>query len=171
MKEPIHRDLHSRNYPVDEDMVLQRKVWCFERVGWYGLVALIGLTLAGVFSKGPLSSAESRSADGQLRVEYQRFLRNGSSDELIVHLQGKPREPVEVEINGELLRGFEIEMLQPQPLKASAAGEGVRLWVLSDDAGQAIVHLTVHSDGVGSFTTRVSLPTGASLGFSQFIYP
>lgn len=171
MKEPVHRDLHSRNYPVDEDMVLQRKVWWFERLGWYGLVTLIGLTLAGVFSKGPLSSAEGRTADGQLRVEYQRFLRNGSSDELIFHLQGKPREPIEVEISGELLRGFEIEMLQPQPLKASAAGEGVRLWVLSDNAGQAIVHLTVRSDGVGSFTTRVSLPTGASLGFSQFIYP
>jgi hypothetical protein len=171
MKEPVHRDLHSRNYPVDEDMVLQRKVWCFERLGWYGLVALIGLTLAGLFSKGPLSSADDNSVDGQLRVEYQRFLRNGSSDELIIHLQGKPREPLEVEISGELLRGFEIEMLQPQPLKASAAGEGVRLWVLSDNAGQAIVHLTVRSDGVGSFTTRVSLPTGASLGFSQFIYP
>ena len=171
MKERVHRDLHSRNYPVDEDMVLQRKVWCFERLGWYGLVALIGLTLAGVFSKGPLSSAEARSADGQLRVEYQRFLRNGSSDKLIVHLEGKPREPLEVEISGELLRGFEVEMLQPQPLKASAAGEGVRLWVLSDNAGQAIVHLTVRSDGVGSFTTRISLPTGASIGFSQFIYP
>ena len=171
MKEPIHRDLHSRNYPVDEDMVLQRKVWRFERLGWYGLVVLIGLTLAGLFSKGPLSSAAASTADGQLRVEYQRFLRNGSSDKLIVHLEGKPREPLEVEISGELLRGFEVEMLQPQPLKASAAGEGVRLWVLSDDAGQAIVHLTVRSDGVGSFTTRVSLPTGASLGFSQFIYP
>ena len=171
MKEPVHRDLHSRNYPVDEDMVLQRKVWRFERLGWYGLVVLIGLTLAGLFSKGPLSSAAASTADGQLRVGYQRFLRNGSSDKLIVHLQGKPREPLEVEISGELLRGFEVEMLQPQPLKASAAGEGVRLWVLSDNAGQAIVHLTVRSDGVGSFTTRVSLPTGASLGFSQFIYP
>ncbi len=42
MKEPVHRDLHSRNYPVDEDMVLQRKVWRFERWGWYGLVVLIG---------------------------------------------------------------------------------------------------------------------------------
>ncbi|UII69087.1 hypothetical protein LVW35_15445 [Pseudomonas sp. HN11] len=171
MKEPVHRDLHSRSYPVDEDMALQRKIWCFERVGWYGLVVLIGLTLAGLFSKGPLSSAEALSADGQLRVEYQRFLRNGSSDELIVHLRGKPREPVEVEISGELLRGFEIEMLQPQPLKSSAAGEGIRLWVLSDNAGQAIVHLTVRSDGLGSFATRVSLPTGTSLGFSQFIYP
>lgn len=171
MKEPVHKDLRSRDYPVDEDMALQRKVWRFERLGWYGLVVLIGLTLAGLFSKGPLSSADARSADGQLRVEYQRFLRNGSSDELIVHLQGKPREPVEVEISGELLRGFEIEMLQPQPLKASAAGEGVRLWVLSDDAGQAKVHLTVRSDGVGGFETRIATPTGTALRFSQFIYP
>ncbi len=171
MKDPVHRDLHSRNYPVDEDMVLQRKVWRFERLGWYGLVVLIGLTLAGLFSKGPLSSAEVRSADGQLRVEYQRFLRNGASAELIVHLQGKPRAPIEVELSGQLLRGFEVEMLQPQPLKASAAGDGVRLWVLSDGAGQASVHLTARSQGVGSFATRVSLPSGTALDLSQFIYP
>ena len=164
-------ELKSRHYPVKEDMALQRKVWRFERLGWYALVVLMGLTLAGLFSKGPLSTAEVRGADGQLRVEYQRFLRNGSSDGLVVHLQGRARETLEVEIKGELLRGFNIEMLQPQPLKASAAGEGVKLWVLSDNDGQATLHLTLRSDGVGSFATQVSRTGGASVRFSQFIYP
>ncbi len=129
MKPPAHNDLHSRSYPVNEDMTLQRKVWRFERWGWYGLVVLMALTLAGLFSKGPLSTADVRSADGQLRVEHQRFLRNGSSDVLVIHLRGKAREPLEVALSGELLRGFNVEMLQPQPLKASTAGEGVKLWL------------------------------------------
>ncbi|UOK36108.1 hypothetical protein MJP36_16460 [Pseudomonas palleroniana] len=171
MKTPAPDDWQSRTYPVEEDMTLQRKVWRFERVGWYALVLLMGLTLAGLFSKGPLSTGQARSADGQLHVEYQRFLRNGSSDGLVIHLQGQARETLEVEISGELLRGFNIEMLQPQPLKASTAGEGVKLWVLSDDKGQATLHLTVRSDGVGSFETRVSRATGASVHLSQFIYP
>ena len=171
MKPPEHSDLHSRSYPIDEDMVLQRKVWRFERLGWYGLVVLIGLTLAGLFSKGPLSSTEVRSADGQVRVEYQRFLRNGSSDALVIHLQGRAGATLEVEINGELLQGFNVEMLQPQPLKASTAGEGIKLWVLADNDGRATLHLTLRSDGVGTFNTRVALVSGAAVGLSQFIYP
>lgn len=164
-------DWQSRNYPVREDMALQRKVWRFERLGWYALVVLMGLTLAGLFSKGPLSTDEVHSADGQLRVEYQRFLRNGSSDGLVIHLKGEARAPLEVEVNGELLRGFEVEMLQPQPLKASGSGEGVKLWVLSDDDGQALLYLTLRADGVGRFDTQVSRVTGQSVHLSQFIYP
>ncbi|CRM87104.1 hypothetical protein [Pseudomonas sp. 22 E 5] len=171
MKPPAHNDLHSRSYPVNEDMTLQRKVWRFERWGWYGLVVLMALTLAGLFSKGPLSTADVRSADGQLRVEHQRFLRNGSSDVLVIHLRGKAREPLEVALSGELLRGFNVEMLQPQPLKASTAGEGVKLWLLTDDDGHAVLYLTLRSDGVGSFDTQVALSNGASVRFSQFIYP
>ena len=171
MKEPVHADLRNRAYPLQEDMALQRNVWRFERLGWYGLVLLIGLTLAGAFSKGPLSATETRSTDGDLRVEYQRFLRNGASDGLVMHLVGKPHAPIEVEIGGELLRGFEVQTLHPQPLKASAAGEGVKFWVLADDEGRAVLHLGLRSDGVGSFDTRVSLANGASVRLSQFIYP
>ncbi|MBD8270878.1 hypothetical protein [Pseudomonas fluorescens] len=171
MSEPGPDDLHSRDYPVREDMALQRKVWRFERLGWYGLVVLIGLTLAGLFSKGPLSTSEVRSADGHVRVEYQRFLRNGSSDALVIHLQGPARTPLEVAINGELLQGFNVEMLQPQPLKASTAGEGVKLWTLSDDQGRATLYLTLRSDGVGRFGTQVALGNGATVALSQFIYP
>ena len=73
---------------------------------------------------------------------------------------------------GELLRGFNIETLQPQPLKARAAGEGVSVWMLSDSAGQAVLYLTLRSDTMGSVDTQVSRPkTGASVRFSQFIYP
>ena len=171
MARPDHSDLHNRHYPVEEDMALQRRVWRFERIGWYALLLLIGLSLAGLFSKGPLSNAQARSADGHLWVEYQRFMRNGASDALIIHLQGKPGKPLEVAIEGELLNGFNVEMLQPQPLKASTAGEGVRLWALSDTDGRAALHVTLRSDGVGRFAARVTSANGASVQFSQFIYP
>lgn len=129
------------------------------------------MSLAGLFPSGPLSTREVRSADGQLRVEYQRFLRNGASDGLVIHVQDKAQEPLEVELSGELLRGFNIEMLQPQPLKARAAGEGVSVRMLSDNAGQAVLYLTLRSD-TGSVDTQVSRPkTGASVRFSQFIHP
>lgn len=164
-------ELCSRRDPVREDMALQRKVWRFERWGWYGLLLLVALTLGSLFSKGPLSEAQVHSADSQVRVEYQRFLRNGASDTLVIHLRGQPNTALEARIEGELLQGFNVEMLQPQPLKASAAGQGVKLWVLSDADGQAVLRLNLRSDGVGRFDTQVALGAGAALQFSQFIYP
>jgi len=46
---------------------------------------------------------------------------------LVIRLHGKAREPLEVALSGELLRGFNVEMLQPQLLKASTAGEDMKL--------------------------------------------
>ena len=44
--------------------------------------------------------------------------------------------------------------------------------MLSDNAGQAVLYLTLRSDTMGSVDTQVSRPkTGASVRFSQFIYP
>jgi hypothetical protein len=65
-------ELLSRRHPVQEDMPMQQRVWRFERVGWYVLVAIVLLALAGLFGNGPLSDAEVVSQDGRVRVEYQR---------------------------------------------------------------------------------------------------
>ncbi len=75
-------ELVSRQQPVQEDMTMQQRVWRFERVGWYLLVVIVLLGLAGVFGNGPLSNAQVTSADGRLHVEYQRLSRSGTTDSL-----------------------------------------------------------------------------------------
>lgn len=47
-------ELASRHYPVEDDMRMQQRVWRFERVGWYALVLVVLLGLAGLFGNGPL---------------------------------------------------------------------------------------------------------------------
>ncbi len=69
MNVPQHDDFRDRSYPVEEDIGFQRKVWRFERIGWYALLLIIVLTLAGVFSKGPLSSKHAVSTDGNLSAD------------------------------------------------------------------------------------------------------
>lgn len=66
-------DLQSRDYPIREDMVYQVKVWRFERWGWYGLILVMLLALAGLFSRGPLSVREVHGNDAKISVEYERF--------------------------------------------------------------------------------------------------
>lgn len=164
-------EFHSRQQPVREYMGLQRKVWRLERLGWYLLVLLVLLTLGGLFSKGPLSSRQLHSADGRLQVHYQAMLRNGSTDTLVVHMRAAAGQPVELDISGELLQGFSVDSLMPQPLKASAVGQGLRLWLLTDAHGCASLHLRLRSEGAGLYSTRVALAAGPVLAFNQFIYP
>uniref|UniRef100_A0A1I7YW47 CinA domain-containing protein n=1 Tax=Steinernema glaseri TaxID=37863 RepID=A0A1I7YW47_9BILA len=84
----------TRTQRFFEDMSMQQRVWRFERVGWYLLVIVVLLALAGLFGNGPLSDAEVVSQDGRVKVEYQRLSRSGTTDNLYITVQGEPGQPV-----------------------------------------------------------------------------
>jgi hypothetical protein len=164
-------DHRSRQFPVNEDMSYQLKVWRFERVGWYVLVLLVILTLLGLFSRGPLSTRELQSGDGRIGVEYELFHRNGSINPLVIHLKGQPSEVLEVELGGDWMEGFSIETQQPQPLRTSGAGQGMKLWIQADAQGQASLYLSTLGEGLGFYHSRIAMPGGAVVSFDQFIFP
>jgi len=164
-------DFHSRDYPVREDMAYQVKVWRFERWGWYTLVLLILLALLGLFSHGPLSTRDVHGGDGKVRVQYEMFHRNGSSNPMQISVIGAPDATVELELNGALLDGFSIETLQPQPVRAISAGQGLKLWVQTDAQGQANLYLTLRGEGLGPFRSRIASPGAQPVNLDQFIFP
>ncbi len=166
-----HPDLQSREYPIREDMTYQLKVWRFERFGWYVLVLLMVLGLAGVFSRGLLSTRDVLSEDGKVRVKYEMFHRNGSTNAMKVSVSGTPQSQIELELAGEMLEGFSIESLQPQPLRSRSFSQGMRLWVQTDKKGEATVYLILRGDGLGLFRSRVATPGTAGVKLDQFIFP
>ncbi|MGL6244475.1 hypothetical protein [Pseudomonas sp.] len=164
-------DFRSRNFPVNEDMAFQRKVWRFERVGWYALVLIVLLTLAGLFSKGPLSSRALVSPDQKLMIEHELFHRSGSTSSMVIHVQANPHQTVELQITGDFLQGFSIDTLQPDPLRSSTADQGIKWWLQADAAGKSTLYLTVRSDGLGLYESQVVTPGAKALKVTQFIYP
>jgi len=164
-------DYHSRDYPVREDMAYQVKVWRFERWGWYILVVLVLLALLGLFSRGPLSTREDRGSDGKVRVQYEKFHRNGSSNPMKVSVIGTPNATIELELAGELLEGFSIESMQPEPLHAVSAAQGMKLWLQADPQGRASLYLTLRGDGLGLFRSRIASPGATPVNLDQFIFP
>lgn len=92
----LEHEMKDREHPVVEDIQLQRKVWRLQRVGWYVLLALVILTLLGLFSRGPLSSLVAISDSKDLTVEYERFHRSGGSNSMIIRTQGRPDQAVTV---------------------------------------------------------------------------
>ena len=166
-----HPDLHSRKFPVREDMAYQLKVWRFERCGWYMVVLLVVLGLAGLFSRGLLSTRDVRSEDGRVRVQYEMFHRNGSTNSMNISVSGAPESTVELELAGEILEGFSIETLQPEPARARSSGQGIRLWLQTDTQGQADLFITLRGDGLGLFHSRIVLPGTNDVRLAQFIFP
>jgi hypothetical protein len=166
-----HTDYRSRDYPVREDMTHQVKVWRFERWGWYILVLLVVLALLGLFSRGPLSTRDVQGSDGRVRVQYEMFHRNGSTNPMQISVVGIPDAMVELELTGALLDGFSIESLQPQPLRATSAGQGMKLWVQTDAQGRANLHLSLRGAGLGLYHSRVTAPGATPVNLDQFIFP
>ena len=170
-KDSHHSDYHSREFPVRENMAYQVKVWRFERLGWYALVLLVILGLLGLFSRGPLSTRDAHGVDGKVRVQYEMFHRNGSTNPMQISVIGAPNATVELDLDGSLLEGFSIETLQPEPIRASSAGQGMKLWVQTDTDGRANLHLTLRGDGLGLYKSKISSPGATPVTLDQFIFP
>ena len=166
-----HSDLKSREHPIQEDMAYQLKVWRFERVGWYVLVLVMLMGLLGVFSRGLVSSRDVLSGDGKLRVEYEMFHRNGSTNSMKISVSATPNSAVELDLAGQFLDGFSIETLQPAPLHSRSFSQGIKLWVSTDLDGQATLYITLRGDGLGFFRSHITSPGTKGVRLDQFIFP
>ncbi|WP_028239380.1 hypothetical protein [Stutzerimonas azotifigens] len=162
-------ELESRSYPIREDMTLQQRLWKTERVGWYLILLILVLALAGLFSTGPLSRVNAQTPSGQLAVDYQRFERLGASSDMRLTIRGSPGETLWLTLDGALLERFALESIQPEPALAEGAGSGMRLQ-LTLGGDSATLNLTLRPNGVGPARSRAQL-RGETLDISQFVYP
>jgi hypothetical protein len=164
-------EARSRSEPVQENMRVQQSLWRSERYGMWWMLAVVLLTLLGLFSKGLLSTTHQASAQGQLQVDYERFLRNGASSSMTIELHGEPGSELTLTIEGELLDGLSVEGITPPAEHAATyARSGMQLQLKADAQGTARVHLEVRADGVGRYHS-VLAANGQRLTLNQFIYP
>src|SRR4051794_5531463 len=75
-----------RPIEVDEDMAWQRRTWAIQRIGWFAMVILVLTALTGVFGYGALSWQQASDPAGPVRIEYERFQRQGSEFTLRVDI-------------------------------------------------------------------------------------
>jgi len=161
----------ERHAPVKENIKVQQVHWRIERVGFVALIVLITLALLGVFSSGPLSQVQQQTESGNLAVEYQRFIRNGATSELIFTLHSRPGQTVEMTLDDALLEEGTVEGMVPEPVSSFAhKGAGLVLRLQANAEGLATVRLAMRSSGIGSYRYSVHA-NGESLPLHQFIYP
>jgi hypothetical protein len=69
---------------VGEDLDFQRRWWRFEKAAWALLAFVLLADALGAFGRGWLARADRRSADGTVRVRYERIERTGTPSNLTI---------------------------------------------------------------------------------------
>lgn len=152
-------------------MGFQIAAWRVQKGGWIALALFMLAALLGGFSQGPLSRTEAISQDGSLRVEYERLMRNGASDDMRIEVRSASADgELHVHLGEAFVAAFTIESLAPQPLRMSLGRGGITLVYATPGDLPARIHLMIRPHRVGLVASAIRL--GQSLvEFRQFVYP
>jgi hypothetical protein len=159
------QESRSRDYPIQENMEFQRASWVVERAGWAVLTLLLIAALAGLFGHGWLS--KQTIADGNLRVEFERFQRVTKVTPYIISLKGGG-EP-KLTLGRAFQTSYEVIDMEPQPIRSSASANGIELqFAPMGDNLRAVIWARPRSFGRMHFSLASG---GETLTVRAFIYP
>lgn len=163
-----------RSIELFEDLDFQRRQWRWQRAGWVlmGLFAVAGLL--GLFGSGPFSSDTVRSADDALSVEYERFVRRDSPSTLQATLSPPTSRAgrVELHLDRAFVDGTLIQSIVPEPVRVSAAADGITYHFDSVQPGHAlVVTFELEAKHAGAVRTRMRTAGGGEVAIDQLVYP
>jgi len=155
-------------------MAWQRRTWTIQRVGWFAMGAVVLTALSGVFGYGPVSWRHTSDPAGLVRMEYERFQRQGSEFTLRVDIapEAITGDTVPLRVNGSFLEAVEVKGIVPGPQEARSAGSDVEYVVPVAQAGQpATIRFALKLRETGSHTAEIGLVGREPARFTQFVYP
>ncbi|PIJ49031.1 hypothetical protein BL250_17025 [Erwinia sp. OLTSP20] len=172
MKQNQPDEQRSRTFPVKENMSWQRLEWRIQRLGAAWLFIMVIAGACGLFSKGWLSHQTLISADGRLQVEYERFGLFDSDMTMTIRERQRGRGPLVITLSSQAMDNFQLQTLQPQPLRAVSSQHQMTLsWSRDSLQNGASVWLGLQPQKPGRYPVTISTPEGSRLQFTQWIYP
>lgn len=156
-------------HDFESELAFHRTEWRVQRVGWIVLALFLLLALGGLFGSGPLSHVRTGNSAG--RIEYERFVRNGTPTNVVVTATTDAARGISrVEITASYLEAFRIERITPEPTSVRIDGRQLLYEFASAAPGAAIsLHILPQRPGRHSATVRID--GGAPLQLRQFTYP
>jgi hypothetical protein len=154
---------------LDTNSRFHEREWHIQRGGWILVAIFLALAFAGLFGGGPLSRAQAVNAQG--RIDYERFVRNGSPVELLITPARGARHGIsKVEITADFAETFRIESITPEPAGVTLSGRQLVYKFAATEPGAAI---SFHLDPQRLWLHRatVQIDDGAPLQIWQLTYP
>ncbi len=155
--------------PVYEDMHFQEISWTLQRTGWVAAALIVLFALTGVFAHGVASKAVARQDGFPLTVSYERFQRMTALYRFDISMPRGADDEIRLVFNKTFWGLYEIDSIQPQPVRSSASEGG---FVLTFDAGDrgldAVIWARPRSFGYAPL--EIGTPRGA-LTLPVLVYP
>jgi hypothetical protein len=156
--------------PVYEDMHFQEISWTLQRVGWVALALISLLALTGVFSHGHFSNAVARQDGLPLSVNYERFQRMSALHRFDIAMPPGAEDDIRLTFNKAFTDLYEIDSIQPQPLRSNASNGGIVLTFDWPERGNFNAVMWARPRNFGYAPLEIGTPRG-SLTFPVLVYP
>ncbi|WKZ90654.1 hypothetical protein P0E69_10195 [Chimaeribacter arupi] len=172
MASPPQDEFTSRHYPVRENMRRLRRALFLEKLGYLLLFSFIAAALLGVFSNGWLSDRVDTNPDRTVQIKYDRFARQQSEIQLVLHVWPQGRTPAVVQLGGDFVNNYEIVAVQPQTAQMVTTDQGMIITLPTSSASASTaLYLTVQPKSFGHYHSEARLSGHPPLRFSQLVYP
>ena len=168
---------HSPGIQLDEDHCFQHRMWRIERIGWWGIAAVVLAAAAGLFGHGPLSRATLHVADSitpspGMSLDYERFGRAHGESQM--RLTGPPDRiddgTFSVWFSREYLGEVEVLRITPDPAAQELASNGMRYHFRVQDGSPAVT-FRFKPQRPGRLSGQVRLNDGPPANFQQWLFP
>jgi hypothetical protein len=158
---------------IEEDLEFQRRSWMVQRVSWGLMGLLVIASAAGLFGSGPVSTAETRSAGGEVAVKYERFLRYEAPARLRIAARQAGREgTIAILLDREYLEAIKLEHVVPRPERVEVRGDWMAFLFREANPGEPLLATFYYeAQRIGPLRARVATGAGGFAGFGQFVYP
>lgn len=163
----------SNELAVGENIEFQRRWWRFEHIVWWVFTAILVLDLAGAFGRGPLAKASARTADGAMKIDYERVERFQTPSVLTIHFgpnairDGK----IQLWVSENLIKPLGNQRIIPQPESSVLSGDGILYtWLTTGKPNSTSFALEPASPGTDKFTIRLPA-TGDQIERRVFVMP
>ena len=156
--------------PVYEDMHFQEISWTLQRIGWVVLALIAVLALTGVFSHGYFSNAVARQDGLPLNVNYERFQRMSALHRFDVTMPPGAEDDIRLTFNKAFTDLYEIDSIQPQPLRSNASAGGIVLTFDWPERGNFNTVIWARPRNFGHVPLEIGTPRG-SLTLPVLVYP
>ena len=159
---------------LEEDLDFQRREWAVQRVAGLLVVAFVVAAALGFFGSGGMFS-RGRASDeqGDLLIEYERFVRAGAPARLEIHSVAGMQDAQhhEVELNRGFFDAIRTEQILPEPQETLIGSDKVRFRFAAEAwrSGGSLI-LDYQPLNPGRQVIEVQVDQAAPVSFTQFTY-
>ena len=156
---------------IREDIRFQEVSWILERVAW-ALMAVVPLAaLTGLFAHGVFSDSTARAPDSSLSVEYERYQRQTVQSRFVIRIPSTQSQEIRLRLSPSFHQTYDIQSLQPAPLRSRAGADGLELFFHPPEAGELVAVIWSTPRTFGNVDLQPQIDGSGAVESPVFIYP